>query len=100
MIVKTEHRKICDDVAGAESGRACGPEGVVLASASTATPGPLPTEGRIVTDEPLSDDALAALLVRGPRPVWVTLSGYDPSWPARFEARAAELRQELATEHV
>lgn len=37
-------------------------------------------------------DSLAGLLVRGLRPVWVTLSEYDPSWPARFSTRAAELR--------
>ncbi|MBW0102184.1 GrpB family protein [Pseudonocardia sp. KRD-291] len=35
------------------------------------------------------------MLVHGPRPVWVALSEHDPSWPARFEARAAQLRQVL-----
>lgn len=43
----------------------------------------------------LNDDALAAFLVRGPRPVWVTLADYDPRWPVRFAARAAELRRVL-----
>jgi GrpB-like predicted nucleotidyltransferase (UPF0157 family) len=48
-----------------------------------------------VSDKPLTDDALAEVLVDGPRPTWVTLSAYDPAWPARFEARAAELRAVL-----
>lgn len=43
-------------------------------------------------DEPLTGDLLAGLLVRGPRPVRVALSGYDPIWVARFDARVAELR--------
>jgi len=51
--------------------------------------------GRAVTDEPLTDDVLAELLVHGPRAVWVELSDYDPDWPARFEARATELRAVL-----
>lgn len=51
--------------------------------------------GARVPDEPLTDDVLATVLIHGPRPVWVTLSDYDPAWPARFEARAAELRQIL-----
>lgn len=46
-------------------------------------------------DKPLTDDILAELLVDGPRPVWVQLSDYDPRWPVRFEARAAELRAVL-----
>lgn len=45
--------------------------------------------------EPLTDAVLADLLVNGPRPVWVALSDYDPRWPARFEERAAELREIL-----
>ncbi|HYH29314.1 MAG TPA: GrpB family protein [Pseudonocardia sp.] len=40
----------------------------------------------------LTDDALAAKLVRGLRPTRVTLVEYDPEWPARFRARAAEVR--------
>jgi GrpB-like predicted nucleotidyltransferase (UPF0157 family) len=46
-------------------------------------------------DDPLTDDALAELLVHGPQPVWVTLSEYDPAWPERFEVRARQLRQVL-----
>lgn len=45
--------------------------------------------------EPLNDETLAKLLVRGPRPVWVSLSDYDPAWVSRFETRAAELRGQL-----
>lgn len=48
-----------------------------------------------MADQPLTDDVLAAALVRGPQPVWVSLSDYNPAWPARFEARAAQLRQVL-----
>jgi GrpB-like predicted nucleotidyltransferase (UPF0157 family) len=40
----------------------------------------------------LDDAKLAAVLVRGLRPTRITLSDYDPAWPARFEARATELR--------
>ncbi|ONM46735.1 GrpB family protein [Nocardia donostiensis] len=46
-------------------------------------------------DEPLTDETLASLLIRGPQPVWVTLSDYDPAWPARFAARARQLREIL-----
>lgn len=46
-------------------------------------------------DEPLTDDDLAASLVHGLRPVVVTLSEYDPSWPTRFAGRAAQLRAVL-----
>lgn len=46
-------------------------------------------------DEPLTDQALAEVLVNGPRPVWVELSEYDPAWPARFDARADQLRRIL-----
>ncbi|HVV13848.1 GrpB family protein [Amycolatopsis sp.] len=45
--------------------------------------------------EGLNDEKLSALLVRGPRPAKVTLAEYDPAWPARFERRAAELREIL-----
>lgn len=51
--------------------------------------------GPDVPDEPLTDEALAALLVHGPRAVWVELSEYDPRWPGRFAARAADLRAVL-----
>jgi len=51
--------------------------------------------GCTMPDGPLTDEGLAAVLVRGPRPVRVTLSEYDPTWPARFDARAAELREIL-----
>ena len=50
-----------------------------------------------MSDTPLTDDALAEVLVNGPRPTWVTLGAYDPAWPARFEARAADLRAVLAS---
>lgn len=46
-------------------------------------------------DERLTDDVLAESLVRCPRPVWVTLSDYDPQWPSRFAGRAADLRRIL-----
>ena len=48
-----------------------------------------------MSDAPLTDDVLAAVLIRGPRPVWVALSEHDPNWAVRFEARAAELRETL-----
>jgi GrpB-like predicted nucleotidyltransferase (UPF0157 family) len=48
-----------------------------------------------VSDNALTDETLARLLVRGPRPVRVQLAEYDPQWPARFEARAVELRRIL-----
>jgi GrpB-like predicted nucleotidyltransferase (UPF0157 family) len=51
--------------------------------------------GRTVSDNALTDETLARLLVRGPRPVRVQLAEYDPQWPARFEARAVELRRIL-----
>jgi len=44
---------------------------------------------------PLTDEALAAVLVHGLRPARVTLAAYDPRWPARFAAYAAELRRVL-----
>lgn len=44
-----------------------------------------------MSDKPLTDETLAAVLVNGPRPTWVRLSDYDPRWPARFAVRAAEL---------
>lgn len=43
----------------------------------------------------LTDDRLAAMLVRGLRPTRVELAEYDPRWADRFAARAAELRQVL-----
>jgi GrpB-like predicted nucleotidyltransferase (UPF0157 family) len=46
-------------------------------------------------DEALTEDALAEILVRGPRPVWVALSDYNPLWPTRFAERRAELRRIL-----
>ncbi|MEQ3553033.1 GrpB family protein [Pseudonocardia nematodicida] len=46
-------------------------------------------------EDPLTDDALARLLVRGLQPVWVSLREYDPAWPARYAARAARLREIL-----
>jgi GrpB-like predicted nucleotidyltransferase (UPF0157 family) len=54
-----------------------------------------PVRGCTVSDSPLTEDALARLLVHGPRPVRVQLAEYDPQWPARFDARAAELRRIL-----
>lgn len=42
--------------------------------------------------EPLNDETLAKLLVRGPQPVWVRLSEHDPTWADRYKTRAAELR--------
>ncbi|TVT62144.1 GrpB family protein [Amycolatopsis rhizosphaerae] len=41
--------------------------------------------------EPLTEEHLAAILVHGLRPARIVLADYDPAWPARFEARAAEL---------
>jgi GrpB-like predicted nucleotidyltransferase (UPF0157 family) len=52
-------------------------------------------KGGAVPDDRLTDEALARVLVRGPRPARVQLDEYDPRWPARFEARAAELRRTL-----
>lgn len=49
------------------------------------------TDGAL-TDGALTDDVLDSVLVRGRRPVWVTLADHDPTWPARFAARARELR--------
>lgn len=40
----------------------------------------------------LTDDELAERLVHGLRATRVTIVDYDPTWPARFERRAAELR--------
>jgi GrpB-like predicted nucleotidyltransferase (UPF0157 family) len=56
-------------------------------------------------DDALTDDRLAALLVRGLRPVRVQLDEYDPAWVERYAARAAELRAALgprlrSVEHV
>lgn len=48
-----------------------------------------------MAEEPLTDDTLAKVLVHGPRPVWVSLSEYDPRWPQRFQAYADELRSIL-----
>ncbi len=45
--------------------------------------------------EPLTDEKLAAMLVRGPRPTRVVLAEHDPAWTARFTARAAQLREAL-----
>lgn len=43
----------------------------------------------------LDDEKLSKVLVWGPRPTKVTIVDYDPAWPARFERRAAELREIL-----
>jgi GrpB-like predicted nucleotidyltransferase (UPF0157 family) len=43
----------------------------------------------------LTDADLEAILVRGLRPTRVVLADYDLAWPARYEARAAELRSVL-----
>jgi GrpB-like predicted nucleotidyltransferase (UPF0157 family) len=40
----------------------------------------------------LDDAKLSSILVRGLRPTRITLTDYDPAWPARFRVRAAELR--------
>ncbi|RBM12885.1 hypothetical protein DI005_31015 [Prauserella sp. PE36] len=45
--------------------------------------------------EELDDEKLSGMLVRGLSPTTVTLADYDPAWPARYEARAAELRRIL-----
>jgi GrpB-like predicted nucleotidyltransferase (UPF0157 family) len=45
--------------------------------------------------EPLTEEALAAVLLRGLRPTRVTLVEHDPAWAQRFETRAAELRAAL-----
>jgi GrpB-like predicted nucleotidyltransferase (UPF0157 family) len=45
--------------------------------------------------DPLTDDVLAATLVQGLQPTRVTIVEYDPRWPARFAARAAQLRAVL-----
>ena len=53
----------------------------------------------------MNDDSLAAKLVLGLRPAWVTLAEPDPRWAVRFVARAGELRSALGdrallVEHV
>jgi GrpB-like predicted nucleotidyltransferase (UPF0157 family) len=48
-----------------------------------------------VSDNALTDETIARLLVRGPQPVRVQFAEYDQQWPARFEARAVELRRLL-----
>jgi GrpB-like predicted nucleotidyltransferase (UPF0157 family) len=45
--------------------------------------------------EPLTDEKLAAMLVRGPTPARVVLVDHDPAWAARFAGRAAQLREVL-----
>jgi GrpB-like predicted nucleotidyltransferase (UPF0157 family) len=52
-----------------------------------------------------TDEALAAKLVPGLRPAWVTLAEPDPRWAVRFAARAADLDRilgdrALLVEHV
>ena len=54
---------------------------------------------------PLTDETLAAALVRGPTPVRVELVDHDPRWAERYAERAAELRRVLGdrarlVEHV
>jgi GrpB-like predicted nucleotidyltransferase (UPF0157 family) len=58
-----------------------------------------------MSDVALTDEHLAALLVRGLRPTRVELVEYDPAWVDRYAARAAELRAALGprarlVEHV
>jgi len=48
-----------------------------------------------MADEALTEEALAGILVRGPRPVWVTLADHSPLWPTLFAERRAELRRTL-----
>jgi GrpB-like predicted nucleotidyltransferase (UPF0157 family) len=55
--------------------------------------------------DPLTDEALRAVLVNGLQPTRVTLVEHDPRWFERFAARAAELRRALGSrarlvEHV
>ncbi|WP_433288778.1 GrpB family protein [Pseudonocardia sp. CA-142604] len=45
--------------------------------------------------EALTDDVLGSKLVHGLRPTRVVIAEYDPVWPVRFAARAAELRHIL-----
>ncbi|GAA1232141.1 GrpB family protein [Pseudonocardia alaniniphila] len=45
--------------------------------------------------EALTDDVLGSMLVHGLRPTRVVIVDYDPQWPVRFAARAAELRHIL-----
>lgn len=45
--------------------------------------------------EPITDEQLAAVLIRPLQPTTVTLVEYDPAWPLRFAQRAAEVRAAL-----
>jgi GrpB-like predicted nucleotidyltransferase (UPF0157 family) len=48
-----------------------------------------------MSDDVLTDERLAALLVRGLRPTRVQLVEYDPAWVDRYSRRATELRAAL-----
>jgi GrpB-like predicted nucleotidyltransferase (UPF0157 family) len=45
--------------------------------------------------DPITEETLSAVLVRGLQPARVTLVEHDPRWAERFSARAAELRRAL-----
>jgi GrpB-like predicted nucleotidyltransferase (UPF0157 family) len=45
--------------------------------------------------EPLTDEALEKVLVRGLQPGQVTLSDYDPTWPAAYARHRARIEQAL-----